>query len=60
MVLRKVQQLVSVASQFQITEVVSSLEEAAKGQLSVEACGEVLMWSGGCGTLDAAAGGSRT
>ncbi len=42
------QQLASVADRFQITEVVSSLEEALMGHLSLEACGEVLMWSGGC------------
>jgi hypothetical protein len=28
---------------------VSNLEEAVMWQLSVEAFGEVLMWSGGCG-----------
>ena len=44
-----VQQLAIVADLFQITEVVYSLEEAVMGQLSVEACGEVLLWSGRCG-----------
>ena len=46
-----VQQLAIVADRFQITEVTSLLEEAVIGQLSLEACGEVLMWSGGCGML---------
>jgi hypothetical protein len=45
----ELQQLASVADRFQITEVVSLLEESVMGQLSVEACGELLMWSGGCG-----------
>jgi hypothetical protein len=45
----EVEQLASVADRFQITEVVSSLEEAVMSQLSLEACGEVLTWSGGCG-----------
>ena len=49
MELREVQELASVADRFQITEVISALEEAVLGALSVEACGEVLTWSGGCG-----------
>ena len=52
MELCEVQQLASVADRFQIMEVTSLLEEAViAGQLSMEACGEVLMWSGGCGML---------
>ena len=51
MELCEVQQLAIVADRFQITEVTSLLEEAVMGKLSVEACGEVLMWSGGCGML---------
>jgi hypothetical protein len=51
MELYEVQQLATVADLFQITEVTSLLEEAVMGQLSVDACGEVLMWSGGCGML---------
>jgi hypothetical protein len=47
----KVLQLASVADRFQIKEVVSLLAEAAMGQLCLEDCGEVLMWSGGCGML---------
>ena len=47
--LGEVEQLASVADQFQMTEVTSVLEEALMGQLSVELCGDVLMWSGGCG-----------
>ena len=47
----EVQQLATVADRFQITEVTTLLEEAVMGQLSVEACVEVLMWSGGCGML---------
>ena len=49
MELHEVQELASVADRFQITEVISALEEAVIGQLSLEACGEVLTWSGGCG-----------
>ncbi len=49
MQLCEVQQLASVADRFQITEIVSSLEEAVMGQLNLDSCGEVLMWSGGCG-----------
>ena len=49
MELGQVQQLASVADQFQMTEVTSVLEEALMGQLSVDMCGDVLMWSGGCG-----------
>ena len=49
MELYKVQQLATVADRFQITEVVSALEEAVIENLSLEACGEVLTWSGGCG-----------
>jgi hypothetical protein len=51
MELCEVQELASVADRFQIAEVTSLLEEAMIGQLKVEACGEVLMWSGGCGML---------
>ena len=47
----KVQQLAIVADRFQIAEVTSLLEKDMMGQLSLEACGEVLMWSGGCGML---------
>ena len=49
--LYEVQQLASVADRFQITEVTSLLEKAVIGKLSVEACGDVLIWSGGCGML---------
>jgi hypothetical protein len=49
MELYDVQELASVADRFQITEVVTALEEAALSQLSLKACGEVLTWSGGCG-----------
>jgi hypothetical protein len=49
--LYEVQQLAIVADRFQITEVTSLLEEAVMGKLSVEACGDVLIWSGGCGML---------
>ncbi len=49
MELYEVQQLASVADQFQITEVVSALEEATICQLSLGACGEALSWSRGCG-----------
>jgi hypothetical protein len=49
MELCEVQQLASVADRFQITEVLSALEESVMKQLSVEGCGEVLMWSGGFG-----------
>ncbi len=45
--LYEVQQLASMADLFQMTEVVSALVEAELGQLSLEACGEVLTWSGG-------------
>ncbi len=41
MELHEVQELASVTDRFQITEVVSALEEAALSQLSLEACGEV-------------------
>ena len=51
MELHELQQLASVADRFQITEVTSALEEAVMGQLRLEACGEVLTWSGGCGML---------
>ena len=51
--LSEVQQLACVADQFQMTmtEVTSVLEEALMGQLSVEACVEVLMMGGMCGML---------
>ena len=49
MELREVQELASVADRFQITEVISALEEAVISKLSLEGCGEVLTWSGGCG-----------
>ena len=45
----EVRQLAIVADQFRMTEVVSLLEEALIGQLSVDMCGEVLVWSGRCG-----------
>ncbi len=53
MELCEVQQLESVAALFQITEVVSELEDAVMGLLSLRlgACEEVLMWSKGCGML---------
>ena len=41
--------LASVADRFQMTEVTSVLEEALMGQLGLEMCGEVLVWSGQCG-----------
>ena len=41
--------LASVADRFQMTEVTSVLEEALIGQLSLEVCGDVLVWSGQCG-----------
>ncbi len=41
--------LASVADRFQMSEVTLMLEEALMGQLSVEMCGDVLMWSGFCG-----------
>ncbi len=44
----EVQQLESVEDCFQITDVVSALEEEALLQLSLEAYGEVLTWRGGC------------
>jgi hypothetical protein len=47
----EVRQLAIVADRFQFTEVTSLLEEAVMGRLCLEACGEVLMWSGGCGML---------
>jgi hypothetical protein len=46
-----VQQLAIMADRFQITKVTPLLEEAVMGQLSVEACRSVMMWSGGCGML---------
>ncbi len=57
MELCEVQELASVADRFQITEVTSFLEDAVIGQLCLEACGELLMCSGGCGMrrLEAAA-----
>jgi hypothetical protein len=42
-------QLASVADRFQITEVLSAVEDALMEQLSLDMCGEVVMWSGGCG-----------
>ena len=47
--LGEVQQLASESDQFQITDVTTVLEEALMGQLSMDLCGEVLMWSGRCG-----------
>jgi hypothetical protein len=49
--LGEVQELASVADRFQFTEVVSALEETALKKLKLDSCGEVLMWSGGCGML---------
>jgi F-box/WD-40 domain protein 7 len=51
MELSEVQQLASVADRFQITEVFSMLEEALKRQLTLDMCGDVLVWSGECGML---------
>jgi hypothetical protein len=47
----EVQQLATMADRSQITEVTSLLEEAVIGQLCLEACGEVLIWSRGCWML---------
>eukprot|EP00291_Cryptomonas_curvata_P003929 CAMPEP_0172197340 /NCGR_PEP_ID=MMETSP1050-20130122/27397_1 /TAXON_ID=233186 /ORGANISM="Cryptomonas curvata, Strain CCAP979/52" /LENGTH=101 /DNA_ID=CAMNT_0012873879 /DNA_START=181 /DNA_END=482 /DNA_ORIENTATION=- len=44
-------QLAKVADRFQILEVVSAVEEALLRQLSVENCGDLLMWCGGSGML---------
>jgi hypothetical protein len=43
--LHEVQQLVSVADRFQVSEVVAALEETMIQQLQVDQCGEVLTWS---------------
>jgi hypothetical protein len=43
--LREVQELVSVADRFQVSEVVAVLEETMIEQLRVDECGEVLTWS---------------
>jgi hypothetical protein len=45
----ELQRLANVADRFQMTDVLSVLEEALMGQLSVDMCGDVLMWSGCCG-----------
>jgi hypothetical protein len=45
----EVQQVASVADRFQMTEVLSAVEEALLSQLSIENCGEVLMLCGRCG-----------
>ncbi len=47
--LDEMQQVASVADQFQISDVAPDVEKTIMQQLSVENCGEVLMWSGGCG-----------
>ncbi len=47
--LGEVEQLASLADQFQMTEVTSVLEEVLIGELSVDMCGDVMMWSGRCG-----------
>ena len=44
-------ELARVADRFQILEVVSAVEEALLRHLSVENCGDLLMWSGGSGML---------
>jgi hypothetical protein len=51
MELCEVQQLAIMADRFQITEVTYLLEEAVMGQLCLDACGKVLMWSRGCRML---------
>ncbi len=43
------QSLASVADRFQMTGILSVLEEALVGQLSMGVCGWVLTWSGFCG-----------
>ena len=42
--LGQVQQLASVADQFQMTEVTSVLEEGLMGQLNLDMCGDLLVW----------------
>ncbi len=46
------QQVASVADRFQTSEVVLDMRKTIMQQLSVENCGEVLMWSGDCGMRD--------
>ena len=58
MELHEMKQLASVADRFQIMEVVSALETAAKGHLSTETCGELLTWSRGCGMQRLEGGGA--
>ena len=45
MELGELEQLATMADRFQITEVVSAVEEAAMTQLRMDNCGEMLMWS---------------
>ena len=42
--LGEVEQLASVADQFQMTEVTSVLEEGLMGQLNLDMCGDLLVW----------------
>jgi hypothetical protein len=53
----EVEELASVADRFQMTEVISTLEEIVLKNLSMRVCGDVLNWSGelGLSQLEAAA-----
>ena len=47
--LEEVKELASVADRFQMTEVVSALDESVKRHLNMSMCGDVLNWSGELG-----------
>ena len=51
MELDDIRALASVADRFQMTEVVSALDEIVMLHLSISMCAEVLSWSNGCGLI---------
>ena len=55
----EMQQLVAVADQFQIIEVLTALEDAMMEKLSVEVCVEMLTWSSEIGTMRRLEAGAR-